>query len=222
MPRNIGMNEAEHLRQPLRHRPPLGPERSQRSSRAAKLKHPATLPDLEQTRAVTRHRIQPACGFPSERDRNSLLQPGASHHDRALVPLDQYCQLTAEPTYRGIDQIERLDRLQNESAIDHILAGRTPVNVLRRLGILPPHGLGKLLDQRQGQGPRLRGTRPKGLQVERLDPACGRDRPRCALRNQPAGRLRRGQRRLEIEHAPQTIFIAEDREHRAGIKKIVK
>jgi hypothetical protein len=108
---------------------------------------------------------------------------------------------------------DRGAKLQHERGVEHVLAGRAPVHVARRLRIGRGHARGEMTDERDGgvAGPR-RLPRDR-FQVEVLGPGRVANRSDARAGDDTRLRLRVGQRRLEVQHGLQARAVREARPH---------
>ena len=95
-----------------------------------------------------------------------MLHPGTTGHDRVLIAFSLHGEAVNQLLQQPFRFVQRAAQLQDQPAVDSILAGRPPVNIACRPGILRLHPGGELFHQRNRQVARAGGGQPQGRKID--------------------------------------------------------
>ena len=137
-----------------------------------------------------------------------MLHPGTTGHYRVLIAFSLGGEAVNQLLQQAFRFVQRAAQLQDQPAVDGILAGRPPVNVACRTGILRLHPRGELLHQRNRQVARAGGSQPQGRKIDGRMLAGADDGGDSILRHGAAGCLCADQRRFKIQHPLHPLRIA--------------
>jgi hypothetical protein len=173
MPGGGGHQQAERIRQALRHRLRLFRRHvlgGKRADRAAELQHRAVEQRGAQMAAAARERIQPAGGLPAEGDRRGRLQERAPDHHRGAMGIDQRAQRSAG-ALEGIEQAAAgLLALHCQRRVDDVLAGAAVMQIAHRPRIEEGDLLAERLQEGDHQRARIAGG---GIESAWIEAAVG-------------------------------------------------
>ena len=166
VPGRVGQRQLELLRQSFRDLQSLVAEGGERAGGAAELQRQRLAAQAlqPQLRAVQRRGIFGE--LQSERHRQRMLQPGAGDHRGIAVLTRQSGKARDGAIDVGEQRVDAGAKAEHGAGIDHVLAGRAPMHITRRLGIHPGDIGRQRLDERDGEVAGPGGGVSQGSEVE--------------------------------------------------------
>jgi hypothetical protein len=156
VPGCLGQRQLEFLRQPFRNLQSLGPEGGERAGGAAELQcqRLAAQPLQPPLRAMQRRGIFGQ--LQAERHRQRVLQPGAGDNGRVAMLARQFGKTCDRAAGVSEQRVDAGAEAEHGAGIDHVLAGRPPMDIARGVGIIFGDVRGQCFDEgnREIAGPR--------------------------------------------------------------------
>ena len=218
VPGRIGQRKVEQGGEPLVDVEGAFPEDGERAARAAELQHQRFLAQALEPLARARQRPGIARDLQAERHRLRMLQRSARHGRGPAVASGER-HVGGDRAIEVRDQrVDAGAQLQHRGGIDHVLLGRTEMDVAGGVRILLGDVGRQGFDQRREDIAGARRRRGDRRDIEALDLGGRRDRLDRLVRDDADGGLRAGERRLEVQHALQARAVVDDGPHRGARK----
>ncbi len=213
MPGQIGNGEIEFGAERFGDVQTFVAESGERPDGTAKLQNKGAAADFLETEGMAIHGVEPACGNEPEGGGQSLLHPGAGGDGSVAIFAREIGKRGGEAIGFRTDGVEGAASLEDEAAIDGVLAGGAPVDKARGVGRVFRDQGSEIFDQRNGRAAGGRGGSGDGGGVEEFGAAFVGDGGCGGGGNHARRGFGASEGRFEIEHALETSAIGEELVH---------
>jgi len=189
---------------------------------APKLQRQNARTDFREAEAVAENGVEPTRDDETEGSRSGMLHPCSGHNGSGAMLIGESDEGIGETGKFCADEIENIADLQDESRVDRILAGGTPVNKTSGILVVTRRSVGQSFDQRDcGVSSECDlGSEIRNIQVQSV--AVLRDFARAALGNNASAGFGGRQSGLKGEHGAKAGLAGENLFERSVGEKSVE